>query len=81
MGSQLSDWVNQQGKLPNSNYIFKVPSSLSFNETIDILSYSNVDPIYLFDKIANFIEIEGAFNINSTSVDSWVAQLLSLIHI
>ena len=78
MGNLLSDWVNQKTKLPNSNYIFKSPSSLSFNETIDVISFSNVDPLDLFDKIANFIEIEGAFNINSTSVDSWVAQLSAL---
>ena len=47
-------------------------------ETIDVLSFSNVDPIDLLIKFANFIEIEGAFNINSTTVDSWVAQLSAL---
>ncbi|MDA0848531.1 MAG: hypothetical protein O2827_02090, partial [Verrucomicrobia bacterium] len=78
MGELLKQWVGQENKLPNSNYLFKVPSSLSFNEVIDTLAFSNVDPIDLFDKIANFIEVEGAFNINSTSVESWIAQLSSL---
>jgi hypothetical protein len=78
MGDLLKDWVNQESKLPNANYLFKVPSSLSFNEVVETLSFSNVDPIDLFDKIANFVEVEGAFNINSTSVESWVAQLSSL---
>jgi hypothetical protein len=78
MGDLLGDWVYQKSKLPNSNYLFKGPSSMSFKEAINVLSFSNVDPVDLFDKIANFIEIEGAFNINSTSVDSWVAQLSSL---
>ena len=59
MGNLLSGWANKSGSLPNSNYRFKAPSSLSFNETIDVISYSNVNPIDLFDKIANFIEIEG----------------------
>ena len=75
MSDLLSDWVDGQSKLPNSNYIFKAPSSQSYEETIDTLSISNVDTLDLFDKIANFIEVEGAFNINSTSVDSWTAQL------
>ena len=35
MSNLLSDWVDGQSKLPNSNYIFKAPSSLSFKETID----------------------------------------------
>ncbi|MFL2847466.1 MAG: hypothetical protein ACJZ9B_00640, partial [Coraliomargaritaceae bacterium] len=78
MGDLLGDWVYQKSKLPNSNYLFKGPSSMSFKEATNVLSFSNVDPINLFDKIANFIEIEGAFNINSTSVDSWIAQLSSL---
>ena len=51
---------------------------MSNKQAIDTFSTSNVDTIDLFDKIANFVEIEGAFNINSTSVDSWVAQLSSL---
>ena len=78
MNQLLEDWINSKSKLPNSNYVFKVPSSLSFEETINSLSLGNIDTIGLFDKIANFIEIEGAFNINSTSVDSWVAQLSAL---
>ena len=78
MGDILNKWVSRKGELPNSNYRFKVPSSLSFNQVTDIMSFKNIDTVDLFDKIANFIEIEGAFNINSTSVDSWVAQLSSL---
>ena len=78
MGDLLSAWVKQEEKLPNSNYIFKLPSSMSFNESINVLSFNNVDPLDLFDKIANFIEVEGAFNINSTSIGSWVAQLSAL---
>jgi hypothetical protein len=78
MSQQLSEWINDSRTLPNSNYKFKVPQSMSKSEVIDTFSYNNVDTTDLFDKIANFIEIEGAFNINSTSVDSWVAQLTSL---
>jgi hypothetical protein len=78
MSQQLSEWINHSSTLPNSNYKFTVPQSMSQSEVIDTISYSNVDTTDLFDKIANFIEIEGAFNINSTSVDSWVAQLSSL---
>ena len=78
MNELLENWINSKSKLPNSNYVFKIPTSLSFEETINTLSLGNIDTIGLFDKIANFIEIEGAFNINSTSVDSWVAQLSAL---
>ena len=45
---------------------------------MDTLSFENIDTIDLFAKIANFIEVEGALNINSTSVDSWTAQLSAL---
>ena len=56
----------------------KIPSNLSYKETIDTLSLGNIDTLDLCDKIANFIEVEGAFNINSTSVVSWSAQLSTL---
>ena len=78
LGDQLSNWTDYSDTLPNSNYNFTIPQSMSKIEVLDTISSSNVDTIDLFDKIANFIEIEGAFNINSTSVDSWVAQLSSL---
>ena len=78
LGDQLSNWIKESSSLPNSNYNFTIPQSMSIMEVLDTISTSNVDTLDLFDKIANFIEIEGAFNINSTSVDSWVAQLSSL---
>lgn len=78
LSDQLSNWIKETSSLPNSNYNFTVPQSMSKMEVINTISPSNVDTLELFSKIANFIEIEGAFNINSTSVDSWVAQLSSL---
>ena len=36
------------------------------------------DPDYRFQTVASDLLLDGAFNINSTSVDAWVAQLSSL---
>lgn len=78
MNQQLSEWISQRDTLMNANYNFKVPNTMTQKEVLNTISFSNVDTLDLFDKIANFIEINGAFNINSTSVDSWVSQLTSL---
>jgi hypothetical protein len=78
MNEQLSMWISREGSLLNANYNFKMPNTMTQKEVLNTISSSNVDTLNLFDKIANFIEIKGAFNINSTSVDSWVSQLTSL---
>ena len=75
--AQLSDWVNKTDTLMNPNYNFRIPGNMSYKDALGTISSSNVDTLELFDKIANFIEVK-AFNINSTSIDSWVSQLSSL---
>ena len=78
IGDQLSKWINQTGSLPNTNYDFIVPRSMTKKDATNTISPNSVDTLNLFRSIANFIEVEGLFNVNSTSVDSWVAQLSSL---
>jgi hypothetical protein len=74
----LSDWVENKGFLPNKHYKFSLPSSMTLNKALDELGVYNPSPISIFEKIAAFIAVDGAFNINSTSVDAWTAQLASL---
>ena len=74
----LSDWVENKGFLPNKHYKFSLPSSMTLNKAINELGVYNPSPISIFEKIAAFIAVDGAFNINSTSVDAWTAQLASL---
>ena len=78
MRNILNDWITKKGQLPNSNYKFLVPSNMSNLQAESIISSNNIDTLDLFNKIAAFIEIDGAFNINSTSKESWVAQLSAL---
>ena len=74
----LSDWVDNNDSLPNKNYKFALPNSMSLPEAQNELGVSNPSPISIFEKIAAFISVDGAFNINSTSVDAWASQLASL---
>ena len=74
----LSDWVENKDFLPNKNYKFALPNYMSLDEARDELGVANPSPISIFEKIAAFINVDGAFNINSTSVDAWAAQLASL---
>ena len=74
----LSDWVENKDYLPNKNYKFALPSSMSLSDAKNELGISNPSPISIFNKIAAFINVDGAFNINSTSVDAWASQLGSL---
>lgn len=76
--NSLGDWVENKGDLPNKNYKFSLPNSLNLSEAINELGVYNPSPISIFEKIAAFISIDGSFNINSTSVDAWAAQLASL---
>ena len=74
----LNEWKLGENQLANTNYKFKVPNSMTRNEADSVIASGNVDPLDIFDKIAAFIEVDGAFNINSTSKESWIGQLSAL---
>ena len=59
IGDQLSKWINQTGSLPNTNYDFIVPRSMTKKDATNTLSPNSVDTLNLFRRIANFIEVEG----------------------
>jgi hypothetical protein len=75
----LSDIIDGSQKFSNSNYNLVVPAGMDSADVGNILqssgTASGADP---FELLAAFIEVVGAFNVNSTSVDAWAAMLSSL---
>ena len=78
MSNTLKGWKLGKNQLANTNYKYQIPTTMTASEANSEIASGNFDPIDIFDKLAAFIEVEGAFNINSTSKESWVAQLSAL---
>jgi Tfp pilus assembly protein PilX len=75
----LKDVIDGDFELPNSNYKFVVPDSIDTSALSDVLLDESVNESGgAFERLAAFISVEGAFNINSTSTDAWAAMLSSL---
>jgi hypothetical protein len=68
---RLHAYMRKTGTWADERSSFGSQSSEKANSTTD-------DEEYRYQSIAGDLLVEGSFNINSTSVDAWVAQLASL---
>ncbi|MGE9296022.1 MAG: hypothetical protein ACQKBV_07040, partial [Puniceicoccales bacterium] len=72
----LSDILDGNDELPNSRYALTLPADETAEERRDALLL-NGDTLrdQAFERIAAYIQVEGGFNVNSTSVEAWKALL------
>ncbi len=61
--------------LPNPAYELHIPDGVTAAEVVDDITD---DPTRAFERLAAFLYVHGAFNVNSTSIDAWAAVLSSL---
>jgi hypothetical protein len=70
--SDYHDFATSNSHLPNSRLDVHTTGSATYRDIA-------LDPEERFDRGAAFLSIDGAFNINSTSVEAWKALLGSFI--
>lgn len=64
-------FTDPERPLPNSNYRPRVPDSQAAKDLASSLVSSSDPKDDTYQKMARYLKIKGAFNINSTSVDAW----------
>jgi hypothetical protein len=72
----LEAFLNGTEPLPNPAYELYLPDGQVRSDMRDELTGDNADVAY--ERLAAYLAVKGAFNVNSTSVDAWAAMLGSM---
>lgn len=72
----LEAFLNGTESLSNPAYELYLPDGQMRSDMRDELTGDNADVAY--ERLAAYLAVKGAFNVNSTSVDAWAAMLASM---